>query len=132
MHVLLVGNSIFFFKQKTAYEMRISDWSSDVCSSELHFVALPDFTILHLEIRHDAAEGVEHGIEYQRLQGRFRIAHRRWHAFHNGLEDIQHPEPGLTQSRNDIFPLATEQINHRVFYFFAHGPRKDHLIHHRV
>src|SRR3546814_10575398 len=25
---------IFFFKQKTAYEMRISDWSSDVCSSE--------------------------------------------------------------------------------------------------
>src|SRR3546814_2848493 len=31
--VLLV--CIFFFKQKTAYEMRISDWSSDVCSSDL-------------------------------------------------------------------------------------------------
>src|SRR3546814_7300066 len=30
------GLSIFFFfKQKTAYEMRISDWSSDVCSSDL-------------------------------------------------------------------------------------------------
>src|SRR3546814_7457573 len=27
----------FFFKQKTAYEMRISDWSSDVCSSDLPF-----------------------------------------------------------------------------------------------
>src|SRR3546814_9814271 len=27
----------FFFKQKTAYEMRISDWSSDVCSSDLIF-----------------------------------------------------------------------------------------------
>src|SRR3546814_8332516 len=26
---------IFFFKQKTAYEVRISDWSSDVCSSDL-------------------------------------------------------------------------------------------------
>src|SRR3546814_18682321 len=26
----------FFFKQNTAYEMRISDWSSDVCSSDLH------------------------------------------------------------------------------------------------
>src|SRR3546814_9610382 len=26
---------VFFFKQKTAYEMRISDWSSDVCSSDL-------------------------------------------------------------------------------------------------
>src|SRR3546814_5462675 len=28
----------FFFKQKTAYEMRISDWSSDVCSSDLNDV----------------------------------------------------------------------------------------------
>src|SRR3546814_5706331 len=27
--------NFFFFKQKTAYEMRISDWSSDVCSSDL-------------------------------------------------------------------------------------------------
>src|SRR3546814_6593347 len=30
---------IFFFKQKTAYEMRISDWSSDVCSSDLGYRA---------------------------------------------------------------------------------------------
>src|SRR3546814_14763330 len=28
---------VFFFKQKTAYEMRISDWSSDVCSSDLRY-----------------------------------------------------------------------------------------------
>src|SRR3546814_3107972 len=35
--VLLFGSedNFFFFKQKTAYEMRISDWSSDVCSSDL-------------------------------------------------------------------------------------------------
>src|SRR3546814_2395503 len=33
--------SFFFFKQKTAYEMRISDWSSDVCSSDLdHHAAI--------------------------------------------------------------------------------------------
>src|SRR3546814_6545465 len=31
---MIVG-LFFFFKQKTAYEMRISDWSSDVCSSDL-------------------------------------------------------------------------------------------------
>src|SRR3546814_5018586 len=31
----------FFFKQKTAYEMRISDWSSDVCSSDLPAGGLP-------------------------------------------------------------------------------------------
>src|SRR3546814_7121661 len=30
-------SGLFFFKQKTAYEMRISDWSSDVCSSDLGF-----------------------------------------------------------------------------------------------
>src|SRR3546814_4074340 len=30
---------MFFFKQKTAYEMRISDWSSDVCSSDLPAIA---------------------------------------------------------------------------------------------
>src|SRR3546814_4724524 len=29
------GRIVFFFKQKTAYEVRISDWSSDVCSSDL-------------------------------------------------------------------------------------------------
>src|SRR3546814_2870859 len=34
---------IFFFKQKTAYEMRISDWSSDVCSSDLWKLAYADF-----------------------------------------------------------------------------------------
>src|SRR3546814_3429801 len=32
----------FFFKQKTAYEMRISDWSSDVCSSDRHRAAFGD------------------------------------------------------------------------------------------
>src|SRR3546814_6441282 len=31
----LLCSCFFFFKQKTAYEMRISDWSSDVCSSDL-------------------------------------------------------------------------------------------------
>src|SRR3546814_8913286 len=34
-HVWLMLFYFFFFKQKTAYEMRISDWSSDVCSSDL-------------------------------------------------------------------------------------------------
>src|SRR3546814_6096957 len=34
---ILVFLFFFFVKQKTAYEMRISDWSSDVCSSDLHW-----------------------------------------------------------------------------------------------
>src|SRR3546814_4479736 len=35
VHVCSSFLIVFFFKQKTAYEMRISDWSSDVCSSDL-------------------------------------------------------------------------------------------------
>src|SRR3546814_5029205 len=42
----------FFFKQKTAYEMRISDWSSDVCSSDLN---LDEFTITDEALRRIAA-----------------------------------------------------------------------------
>src|SRR3546814_9494504 len=34
--IMMCVISFFFFKQKTAYEMRISDWSSDVCSSDLN------------------------------------------------------------------------------------------------
>src|SRR3546814_4215666 len=35
MYLVISSVFFFFFKQKTAYEMRISDWSSDVCSSDL-------------------------------------------------------------------------------------------------
>src|SRR3546814_3671887 len=34
------SSDFFFFKQKTAYDMRISDWSSDVCSSDLFFAGV--------------------------------------------------------------------------------------------
>src|SRR3546814_4612999 len=40
VRLVLVLFFVFFFKQKTAYEMRISDWSSDVCSSDLDVGAL--------------------------------------------------------------------------------------------
>src|SRR3546814_9815544 len=40
----------FFFKQKTAYEMRISDWSSDVCSSDLRHP--DDMTFEHAVLAH--------------------------------------------------------------------------------
>src|SRR3546814_978715 len=43
----------FFFKQKTAYEMRISDWSSDVCSSDLYVAPARDDAAL------DEAESAE-------------------------------------------------------------------------
>src|SRR3546814_18365478 len=52
--------SFFFFKQKTAYEMRISDWSSDVCSSDLA-VALLDAELLQ-RVREADDVGEQRGI----------------------------------------------------------------------
>src|SRR3546814_4727238 len=53
--VLLVF--VFFFKQKTAYEMRISDWSSDVCSSDLLGAVGDDCAEIG-----QAGVGFEHGL----------------------------------------------------------------------
>src|SRR3546814_10644977 len=53
-----IGQSVcmfFFFKQKTAYEMRISDWSSDVCSSDLE---LPGSTVEVKRLDHGADQPV--------------------------------------------------------------------------
>src|SRR3546814_4612720 len=61
----------FFFKQKTAYEMRITDWSSDVCSSDLH-ARLP----------HGAAEG---------------LRRRRLRVLHQLREPQGPPSPGDSQ-----------------------------------
>src|SRR3546814_6323440 len=52
-----------FFKQKTAYEMRISDWSSDVCSSDLRGDRLP------LPSRHLGQPAVQHDKSAHQLHG---------------------------------------------------------------
>src|SRR3546814_8368959 len=51
---IVIDIYVFFFKQKTAYEMRICDWISDVCSSDL--VALPLRRGEFARFRHIAAE----------------------------------------------------------------------------
>src|SRR3546814_7908675 len=57
----------FFFKQKTAYEMRISDWSSDVCSSDLTPVRHADFVAGFIPL--DSAEGADLLEDFLRLVG---------------------------------------------------------------
>src|SRR3546814_7846345 len=52
---------IFFFKQKTAYEMRISDWSSDVCSSDLPSI----LTIPYAAITAFVDPSVDFGLQFQ-------------------------------------------------------------------
>src|SRR3546814_13493793 len=53
MYSVIVG--IFFVKQKTAYEMHISDWSSDVCSSDLLELAVADPDALAAKVRNAGA-----------------------------------------------------------------------------
>src|SRR3546814_7941276 len=55
IYVSYVFFYFFFFKQKTAYEMRISDWSSDVCSSDLTIAKLAG----DVDVDGDAREGLE-------------------------------------------------------------------------
>src|SRR3546814_7606699 len=48
---------VFFFKQETAYELRISDWSSDVCSSDLHHLVIASFLgVAHRGIHTDIGD----------------------------------------------------------------------------
>src|SRR3546814_2514750 len=47
---IVISVFLFFFKQKTAYEMRISDWSSDVCSSDLPTDSETTLDLVHLRL----------------------------------------------------------------------------------
>src|SRR3546814_11387033 len=70
----------FFFKQKTAYEMRISDWSSDVCSSDLRLavevagVALGVVAAGHAVEQRPRAPVVEHAEDAHRRAAHLQLA----------------------------------------------------------
>src|SRR3546814_2661975 len=53
----------FFFKQKTAYEMRISDWSSDVCSSDLRDIAVARTQSFADQIRVAAVRAIQDAVD---------------------------------------------------------------------
>src|SRR3546814_11906469 len=55
----------FFFKQKTAYEMRISDWSSDVCSSDLRHQRRTEGT-LQDTVEHERFQRSRHAAQHRR------------------------------------------------------------------
>src|SRR3546814_6318721 len=86
----------FFFKQKTAYEMRIIDWSSDVCSSDLHvpsgeveMLDVPDRQFLAALAEIDAVAGGPGGRHRGHLVRR-KLALR---------QDVQHFAPDRSEER---------------------------------
>src|SRR3546814_2972818 len=86
----------FFFKQKTAYEMRISDWSSDVCSSDLGAHAVLEIGLVDRacsldrvheaqgRLRQDAADHAHLGRSEERRVGKECVStcRSRWSPYH--------------------------------------------------
>src|SRR3546814_19339561 len=96
---------MFFFKQKTAYEMRISDWSSDVCSSDLllerrgdlvlddlHPRRIADDIVAILDLAGAADVEPDGSIEFERVAagGRFGIAVHHAHLHAELVEEDHH------------------------------------------
>src|SRR3546814_3819145 len=73
----------FFFKQKTAYEMRISDWSSDVCSSDLQRLV-----VAITEQSPDPLGADAHRLRFDVVQHRFQSCYAI-----GGLQAHQHRQP---------------------------------------
>src|SRR3546814_6368912 len=81
----------FFFKQKTAYEMRISDWSSDVCSSDLRALQAARAQLRRAMERHQPGQarsaplaGVEPARSEERRVGKEGVStcRSRWSPYH--------------------------------------------------
>src|SRR3546814_10275389 len=92
----------FFFKQKTAYEMRISDWSSDVCSSDLHDAG--DEGILRQGSRRWCAIGrVPRCVERFYVQRRQHI-HRHYPDRHLQAQSLDQSDCRSRDGRKRLFP----------------------------
>src|SRR3546814_18380660 len=106
---------VFFFKQKTAYEMRISDWSSDVCSSDLlelrravddgfeHLasqLAVPDFQLVRDHLVEADRLGHRSGKRHEAARHQHRICAMRLHRLHQGPRPARQPpalHPAIAQ-----------------------------------
>src|SRR3546814_575111 len=126
--------SFFFFKKKTAYEMRISDWSSDVCSSDLgaepkllHFLysdvqlgqrlqhqALSDEQLVfRLNARRDVAllADEERGIDFEELRRQALQAEHRVGPLWVWLEIVAHADLRIEEVGDQA---AVEQLDLRL------------------
>src|SRR3546814_8110113 len=108
---------VFFFKQKTAYEMRISDWSSDVCSSDLpgfpQVRCLPDLAcrerVLPLSVRRPCRCGVQAIVRAAPDRtGRRNSAKQRKHGKCHAGSGSQADAPGVGDDPDKNTPQTSE------------------------
>src|SRR3546814_21151341 len=100
---------VFFFKQKTAYEMRISDWSSDVCSSDLQ------------EKRRLTAQPWPQGEAKE--GGRAHDRHRGCQTHKKGSVDHRHKQRRPTWLSSCRMPIAGPEC-----LYHDRGPDRDNFV----
>src|SRR3546814_7286116 len=101
----------FFFKQKTAYEMRISDWSSDVCSSDLHMArrirlvggdrALADLPGGDREMRRE----IDRLVERCRIEAQHGADARR-----HGRPEVRHMVDAVVVERDALYQVDLDLV----------------------
>src|SRR3546814_5184855 len=110
MHVLYYFLYVFFFKQKTAYEMRISDWSSDVCSSDLR-PQIYALCLLALHVHPDAERDRPHAFRPVRPASLHRDEPLRDYRFSRDPELLDRADRRFLASR-PAFLLALRPARH--------------------
>src|SRR3546814_1162184 len=126
---------VFFFKQKTAYEMRISDWSSDVCSSDLKIRRAPDF-VMHRKYRlHQSARIATYGMGMAMRAADARQRQQSGNTEHDGhtahqtiaivgMSQVLMP----VQQPPQLFRISYQQVNarrHRANTLRNHSKRSE-------
>src|SRR3546814_859782 len=122
----------FFFKQKTAYEMRISDWSSDMCSSDLYRYA--DIEVVNaIFARQIGGAGQNPLLVLQICLGHFNTAGGRRIESRSGLQQADDLSTARTRALHDGVdallggPAHFDKIgnrnarNRRIFNDWHHG-----------
>src|SRR3546814_8543302 len=110
--LLCVFCLFFFFKQKTAYEMRISDWSSDVCSSDLPTHLTP-FTLVSTDT---TMTGDKLDIVFEAQSDTVKVV--KTYTLHNGRYDIS--------VKNDIYNLGDKPIDPSLYLHMVRDDRDPH------
>src|SRR3546814_8635771 len=124
----------FFFKQKTAYEVRISDWSSDVCSSDLARLAEAARSLSdRLEDALIEAGGEQGGVRsHRRFERAFPSSYQRHFDAAVAVEDIHHIEEAIASgelSMNLHRPagLPAEMLHSKIYVLDRPVPLSDIL-----
>ena len=87
---------------------------------ELHQVAALHRAVHDFEVCDDAAEGIEDGVEDERLQGSFLVALRTGDALHDGPQDVLHAHACLAAGADDFLVLAADEVHYLVLHLVGH------------